>query len=72
MLDETKIAELVQAMVDACGAADAFDAPEWTAQWLRHPVPALGGGRPIDLLDTQEGQALVAETLARLQSGAYS
>ena len=36
------------------------------------PVPALGGARPIDLMDTMEGQALVSTTLAQLQSGAYA
>jgi uncharacterized protein (DUF2384 family) len=35
-------------------------------------LPALGGVRPLDLMDTMEGQSLVAETLARIQSGAYA
>jgi putative toxin-antitoxin system antitoxin component (TIGR02293 family) len=62
----------VQAMVDESGNAQDFDAPKWMAWWLSEPLPALGGVRPIELMDTMEGQSLVAETLARIQSGAYA
>ena len=44
----------------------------WLSGWLRTPVPALGGTRPIDLIDTMEGQALVSQVLTRMQSGAYA
>jgi uncharacterized protein (DUF2384 family) len=36
------------------------------------PVPALGGTRPLDLMDTMTGQALVSQVLAQMQSGAYA
>ena len=62
----------VQAMVDESGDPSGFDALAWTARWLSEPLPALGGTRPLDLMDTMEGQNLVAETLARIQSGAYA
>jgi len=62
----------VQSMVDESGDPSGFDAREWTARWLSEPLPALGGTRPIDLMDTMEGQSLVADTLARIQSGAYA
>ncbi len=62
----------VQTMVEESGDPDGFDAEEWTSRWLMEPVPALGGVKPIDLLDTMEGQTLVADALARLQSGAYA
>jgi putative toxin-antitoxin system antitoxin component (TIGR02293 family) len=62
----------VQAMVEESGDPAGFDAREWTARWLSEPLPALGGARPLDLMDTMEGQSLVAETLARVQSGAYA
>lgn len=61
----------VQAMVEESGDPEGFDAEEWTSRWLNEPVPALGGVKPVDLLDTMEGQTLVANALARLQSGAY-
>lgn len=63
----------LEAMLEESGAdANAFDARAWLSDWLRQPVPALGGMRPIDLLDTMEGQTLVSQALARMQSGAYA
>jgi putative toxin-antitoxin system antitoxin component (TIGR02293 family) len=61
----------VQSMVDESGDPANFDARKWTARWLGEPLPALGGARPLDLMDTMEGQGLVSDTLARIQSGAY-
>lgn len=69
------IARLVgqlQAIVEESGDPDGFDAPLWLSQWLREPLPALGGIQPVSLLDTMEGQALVSETLAKIQSGAFA
>ncbi len=61
-----------QAMVEQSGAEHAdFDAPTWVASWLDSYLPALQA-KPASLMDTTEGQALVANLLARAQSGAYS
>ena len=62
----------VESMVEESGTSDGFDAARWISRWLEQPVLALGGRRPLDLLDTMEGQALVADILARMQSAAYS
>ncbi len=62
----------LQAVVQESGNPEGFDAAAWMSRWLSDPVPALGGARPIDLMDTMEGQALVSTTLAQLQSGAYA
>lgn len=62
----------VETMVQESGNPEGFDAAAWLAHWLTEPVPALGGARPIDLMDTMEGQALVSNTLAQMQSGAYA
>lgn len=62
----------VQAMVEESGTPEGFDAGRWMSRWLEEPLPALGGSRPVELLDTMEGQALVADTLARIQSGTYA
>ncbi len=35
-------------------------------------MAALGGKRPADLMDTAEGQAIVSNLVARMQSGAYA
>lgn len=38
--------------------------------WLNEPIVSLGGRRPVDLLDTQDGFDLVMRTLGRIQFGA--
>ena len=67
-----KLVGQLQAMVEESGEPEGFDATGWLSRWLREPVPALGGTRPIDLLDTMEGQAMVSKVLAQMQSGAYA
>ncbi|MDC7684851.1 DUF2384 domain-containing protein [Asticcacaulis sp. BYS171W] len=62
----------VQVMVEQSGIADGFDAAKWLAHWLDQPLPALGGERPADYLDTLEGQRLISSLLAQSQSGAYA
>lgn len=62
----------VESIVRQSGNPENFDARSWVAGWLVEPVPALGGVRPADLMDTIEGQNMVASTLAQIQSGAYA
>ena len=62
----------LQAMVQDSGNPEGFDAAAWLSEWLSSPVPALGGTRPLDLMDTMTGQVLVSQTLAQMQSGAYA
>lgn len=62
----------VQAMVEESGDPAGFDAARWVAQWLEAPLAALGGQRPVELMDTAEGQSIVSNLLARMQSGAYA
>jgi putative toxin-antitoxin system antitoxin component (TIGR02293 family) len=62
----------LEAMVEASGDPSGFDANAWIARWLAEPLPAFGGARPLDLIDTMEGQGLVSSALAKLQSGAYA
>jgi putative toxin-antitoxin system antitoxin component (TIGR02293 family) len=62
----------VQAMVEESGDPEGFDAATWVAEWLEQPLPALGGRRPAELMDTPEGQNLVSNLVARLQTGAYA
>jgi hypothetical protein len=61
----------VEAMVQGVDGAEGFDALAWTSRWLREPLPAFGGVAPLSYMGTTEGQVLVSETLARIQSGAY-
>jgi putative toxin-antitoxin system antitoxin component (TIGR02293 family) len=62
----------VRTLVEESGDPENFDANGWTARWLTEPLPALGGARPVDFMDTMEGQRLVSDTLAKIQSGAYA
>lgn len=64
-----KLIGLVENMVQ--DAVD-FDAAVWLAKWVDAPLPALGGRKPAEFLDTAEGQELISNTLQRMQSGAYS
>jgi putative toxin-antitoxin system antitoxin component (TIGR02293 family) len=50
-------------------AEEIFGEPEGRA-WLTGDVPALGGRRPLDLLDTQDGYELVMNELERIVFGA--
>lgn len=71
-LGMAKLIGQVQAMVAESGEPEGFDAAKWVSHWLQQPLPALDGKRPIDYLDTMEGQSLVANLLAMMQSGAYA
>lgn len=62
----------LEAMVQDSGDPANFDARAWMARWLTEPLPAFGGVRPADLVDTMEGQGLVSAALAKMQSGAYA
>jgi len=62
----------VQAMVAQSGQAQGFDAGAWVSDWIERPVPALGGRRPAQLMDTAEGQGIVSRLVAQMQSGAYA
>lgn len=62
----------LQTMVRESGNPEGFDASAWLSNWISGPVPALGGARPLDLMDTMTGQALVSQLLSQMQSGAYA
>lgn len=72
VLGVVKLVGQLEAMVQESGNPEGFDAAAWLSRWLRDPLPAFGGMRPVELMDTMEGQALVSNTLARVQSGAYA
>jgi hypothetical protein len=52
-------------------APSDFSPTVWLGRWLRTPNPALAGERPLTLLDTADGRALVAQVLGSMESGAY-
>ena len=61
----------VEVMLSQSGTGEKFDGNRWVGVWLNHPLPALGGARPAEYMDTIEGQELVSGLLAQSQSGAY-
>lgn len=67
-----KLVGQIEAIVEESGNPEGFEAPRWLSDWLREPLPALGGARPLELLDTMEGQSLVSKALGQAQSGAYA
>ncbi len=67
-----KLVGQLEAMIQDAGNPAGFDARAWMARWLTEPLPAFGGARPADLIDTMEGQALISTALAQIQSGAYA
>lgn len=70
-----KLIGQVETMLAESGDPDAiadFDAGKWLTEWMERPLPALGGTRPADYMDTIEGQEMVARILAMMQSGAYA
>ncbi|MGF1793357.1 DUF2384 domain-containing protein [Photobacterium profundum] len=42
------------------------------AVWLNNPVNGLGGRRPVDLLDTEDGTQAVLKMIGRLEHGVFS
>lgn len=50
-------------------AEETFVDPEKAQRWLRRPTTALGGKRPLDLLDTEPGARTVEQLLYRISHG---
>lgn len=67
-----KLVGQVQVMVDESGDPNGFDAAKWVSAWLERPLPALGNRAPGELMDTSEGQQVVANLLAGARSGVFA
>jgi putative toxin-antitoxin system antitoxin component (TIGR02293 family) len=61
-----------EGMVQESGSPKEFDAARWVSAWLDRPLPALGGKRPSEFMDTGIGRALVSDILKQQQSAAYA
>ena len=53
-------------------ADEAFGDPEKAGRWLSKPNRALGGVRPLTLLDSDLGALAVERILGRIEHGIYS
>lgn len=54
------------------GNPEGFDTAQWVARRIDMPLPALGGRKPVSLMSTPDGRALVHNIVARKQCSAYS
>lgn len=61
-----RLARVVARTEEVLGSAERAGA------WLRGAVRALGGVRPLDLLDTDLGAQQVEQVLGRIEHGVYS
>lgn len=71
VLNLTRLIGQVQTMVEESGDPTGFDAHKWVAKWIDTPLPALGGKKPSEYMDTVAGQDMISNLLAAAQSGAY-
>jgi putative toxin-antitoxin system antitoxin component (TIGR02293 family) len=53
-------------------AAEVFETEEDAGGWFKDSIRALGGKRPLDLIDTDIGVQKVDALLTRIQHGVYS
>lgn len=63
---------ILQSALDTQGKITAgFNLDQWLQEWLQRPKPALGGARPVELLNTPDGIEAVRRVLGAVISGAY-
>ena len=67
-----KLIGQVESMVKESGAPAGFKPAKWFGEWIALPVPALGGRKPEEFLDTSDGREAIGKLLAQMQSGAYA
>ena len=53
-------------------AEEALNSLEKASRWMRKENRAMGGKRPIDLLESDAGTRLVERILGRIEHGVYS
>lgn len=67
--ESDKLARVVRV---ATLAEDTFQSDDKAHGWLRDSNRALGGERPLDLLETEGGARLVEQILGRIAHGVFS
>ena len=67
-----KLIQQVESIMADSGVIDGLNAAQWVAQWMDRPLPALADRKPAEYLDTVEGQKLLAQLIAMMQTGAYA
>ena len=64
-------AKLLRLARVAWRATEVFERSEAAIDWLKRPNGALGGERPLDLLDTEIGAENVLDVLGRIEHGVF-
>lgn len=64
--------QLLELIAEQSGHPTDDAMPAWLHHWVAHPVPALGGARPSELVDTPDGLEQVRRTLLRIVHGTYA
>ena len=72
MLTTEESGKLVRLARIARRAAEVFEDRDLGVGWLKRPNRALGGERPLDLLDTEIGAENVLDVLGRIEHGVFS
>jgi putative toxin-antitoxin system antitoxin component (TIGR02293 family) len=72
VLSVEESAKIVRLARVARRATEVFEAAETAVDWLKQPNRALGGERPLDLLDTEIGAESVLDVLGRIEHGVFS
>lgn len=69
-MDAARLDRLYSAL-DLYARVASLIGEEPTPGWFRTPKAALGGARPLDLLETRVGLAMLSRTLSALEDGAF-
>ncbi len=69
----SRLLSQAQKIVDNSTAAEAknFDVSKWLNEWIELPQPALGGRKPVEMIDTDDGLGKVERILGAIASGSY-
>lgn len=71
-LHRARLIESVKLLVEARGEPAGFDPTAWVNAWIICPLPALGGKRPADVLDSEDGVDLLIRLLEQSADGTVS
>ena len=72
LLDTYKSEQAIEVAQVVSKGLEIFGTKENLQQWLHSNIVALGGKKPIDLLDTTFGIRMIYRVLGRLEYGVYS
>jgi putative toxin-antitoxin system antitoxin component (TIGR02293 family) len=67
-----RVAATLRRLLDESGDPEQlkdFDLDAWVAQWMREPLPELGGKTPAEMLRNPEGQRAIEQVLERMRGG---